>query len=87
MPRFAIRLLMKPTTYCEACRVRIETELRDDPRMKIQKQKQEEFVHRQLEEQDEKRRRLEPKEPEKDSMGRSMRARGHASSSPKRIVN
>ena len=40
--------------HSEACRSRIETELRDDPRMKAQKKKQEEFLANKLEKQEEK---------------------------------
>ena len=56
--------------HSEACRSRIEAELRDDPRVKTQKKRQDEFLARTLEEQDEKRRKVKAGETDKDeSMG------------------
>ena len=65
--------------HSEACRSRIETELRDDPRMKAQKKRQEEFLTNKLEKQEEKRRKVETKEAVKDEgMGAAAAAASSA---------
>ena len=65
--------------HSEACRSRIETELRDDPRMKAQKKRQEEFLANKLENQEEKRRKMETKEAVKDEgMGTAAAAASSA---------
>ena len=65
--------------HSEACRSRIETELRDDPRMKSQKKRQEEFLANKLEKQEEKRRKVETKEAVKDEgMGTAAAAASSA---------
>ena len=65
--------------HSEARRSRIETELRDDPRMKAQKKMQEEFLAKKLEKQQEKRRKVETKEAVKDEgMGTAAAAASSA---------
>ena len=64
--------------HSEACRSRIETELRDDQRMKVQKKRQEEFLPNKLEKEEE-RRKVETKEAGKDeSMGTAAAAASSA---------
>ena len=65
--------------HSEACRSRIETELRNDPRMKAQKKRQEEFLANKLEKQEEKRRKVETKEAvEDEGMGTAAAAASSA---------
>jgi hypothetical protein len=45
--------------HSESCRRRIEEELKDDPRMKLQRLKEKEYVERRLEEQEKKRRKTD----------------------------
>ena len=65
--------------HSEACWSRIETDLRDDPRMKAQKKRQEKFLANKLEKQEEKRRKVETKEAVKDEgMGTAAAAASSA---------
>jgi hypothetical protein len=53
--------------HSENCRKRLEEALKDDPRVKLQRLKEKEYVHKRLEEQERKRsRREEAREEEKD---------------------
>jgi hypothetical protein len=69
--------------HSEACRKRLEGELKDDPRMKLQKARQEEYVARRLEEQERKRRKQqEEKKDEPKQNSSSSIAAAPSSSSP-----
>jgi hypothetical protein len=52
--------------HSESCRKRIEEALKDDPRIKLQRIKEKEYVERRLEEQEAKRRKKEKEEEEEE---------------------
>jgi hypothetical protein len=73
------KAILRGTTrqgHSEACRARLETELRDDPRMKVQRARQEAFVTRKLEESQKKRKKI----AEEDTKDETVQEPGNSSS-------